>query len=68
MADYEKTIRGGQEELDVFAEKYYGNVKRTVSLYVGKDCDDIAQTVWVKIIEKRHLLANVSNIDNWLFM
>ena len=68
MINIKKIIEGDKEALCEFADLYYKNVVRTAKIYVGDACGDVAQDVWLKIIQKRSLLENVSNIENWLFI
>ena len=39
----------------------------TAKIYAGDEAEDIVQNVWVRIYERREILRNVENIENWLF-
>lgn len=68
MIDLIKASQGDREALDEIVCLYNEKAIKIASIYVRNDYEDVVQNVWVKILEKRHLLANVENFDNWLFL
>jgi RNA polymerase sigma-70 factor (ECF subfamily) len=68
MIDLAKASEGDKEALDEIVNLYNEKVITIASIYVGNDYEDVVQNVWVKILDKRHLLAGVENFDNWLFL
>ena len=68
MIDLIKASQGDKEALDEIVLFYNEKVAKMASIYVGNNFNDVAQDVWVKILDKRHLLSRVENFDNWLFL
>ena len=68
MIDLIKASEGNKEALDEIVNLYNEKAIKIASIYVGNDFEDIVQDVWLKILDKCHLLANVENFDNWLFL
>ncbi|MCL1858274.1 MAG: RNA polymerase sigma factor [Oscillospiraceae bacterium] len=68
MIDLIKASQGDEEALDEIVYLYNEKAVKIASIYVGNDYEDVVQDIWLKIIGKRHLLANVDNFDNWLFL
>ena len=68
MIDLIKASQGDKEALDEIVNLYNEKVIKIANIYVGNNYEDIVQNVWVKILDKRHLLAGVENFDNWLFL
>ena len=68
MLDLIKASQGDKEALDEIVDLYNEKAVKIASIYVGNDYEDIAQNVWLKILDNRHLLADVKNFDNWLFL
>ena len=56
------------EEFDTFIKKYRPMMKKIANLYVNSDdADDVVQNVCIKLHKHRTVLAEIENIDNWLF-
>jgi RNA polymerase sigma-70 factor (ECF subfamily) len=68
MIDLMKASQGDKEAFDRIVGLYNEKVKKIASIYTGSNADDITQDVWIKIYDKRQLLAHVENFDNWLFL
>jgi RNA polymerase sigma-70 factor (ECF subfamily) len=68
MIDLIKASQGNKEALDKIVLEYNEKVIKIASIYMGNDYADIVQDIWVKILDKKHLLARVKNFDNWLFL
>ena len=68
MIDLIKASQGNKEALDEIVDLYNEKAIKIASIYIGNDYEDAVQDVWVKILDKRHLLAGVENFDNWLFL
>ena len=68
MIDLEKAAQGDKKAFDDIIALYNEKVIKIASIYVGDNFADVAQDVWIKIFEKKHLLSNVKNFDNWLFL
>lgn len=64
-------IKASQGDDTAFAEivsTYNAKAAKIASIYVGNNSEDIVQDVWEKILNKRQLLAEVENFENWLFL
>jgi len=68
MTDLLKASQGDKEAFDKIVATYNDKAKKIASIYAGDHYEDITQDVWLKIYDKRHLLADVENFDNWLFL
>ena len=68
MIDLLKASQGDREALEKIVAEYGEKAKRIASIYLGNDHEDIVQDVWLKIMDKCHLLSTVQNFDNWLFL
>ena len=68
MIDLIKASQGDKEALDELVRLYNEQVVKTARIYINGNVDDIVQDIWLKIIDKKHLLASVENFDNWLFL
>jgi len=68
MINLIKASQGDKEAFDEIVFIYNEKAAKIASIYVGNNYDDVVQDVWVKILEKRHLLSNVEDFDNWLFL
>ena len=66
--DLNKAAQGEREAFDDIISKYNDDVIKIAGIYLGKNLADVVQDVWIKIFEKKHLLSNVENFDNWLFI
>ena len=56
------------EAFDTFINKYRPVMKKIANLYVNSDdAEDVAQNVCIKLHKNRDKLAEIDNIDNWLF-
>jgi RNA polymerase sigma-70 factor (ECF subfamily) len=62
-----KAAADDKESFDILVEKFNKNMVITAKIYVGNEAEDIVQNVWIKLYEKREILATVKNIENWLF-
>jgi RNA polymerase sigma-70 factor (ECF subfamily) len=68
MIDLIKASQGNKEALDNIVHLYNEKVIKIASIYIGNNYEVVVQDIWLKILDKRHLLANVENFDNWLFL
>jgi len=68
MIDLQKASKGDKEAFDEIVFSYNEKAIKIASIYLRHDFADVVQDVWVKILEKRHLLSDVENFDNWLFL
>ncbi|MCL2445271.1 MAG: RNA polymerase sigma factor [Oscillospiraceae bacterium] len=68
MIDLIGASQGNKAAFEEIVAIYNEKVKKIAGIYVGNNADDVAQDVWVKILNKRHLLSRVDNFDNWLFL
>jgi RNA polymerase sigma factor, sigma-70 family len=56
------------EAFDTFIQKYRPIMKKIANLYVNSDdAEDVVQNVCIKLHKHRDKLAEIENIDNWLF-
>jgi RNA polymerase sigma-70 factor (ECF subfamily) len=62
-----KAAAGDKASFDILVERFNKNMIITAKIYAGSEAEDIVQTVWVKLYERREILLNVENIENWLF-
>jgi RNA polymerase sigma factor, sigma-70 family len=58
---------GNTVSFDLLVKKYNKNMVTIASIYVNQEAEDVVQTVWTRIFEKKEVLKRVENIDNWLF-
>ena len=68
MIDLFKASKGDKEALGEIVNLYNEKVIKIATIYVKNNYEDVVQDIWVNILEKRHLLADVENFDNWLFL
>jgi len=68
MIDLIKASQGDKEAFDKIILEYNEKVITIASIYMGNDYADVVQDIWVKIFRKKHLLVDVKNFDNWLFL
>ncbi|MCL2512466.1 MAG: RNA polymerase sigma factor [Oscillospiraceae bacterium] len=68
MIDLIKASQGDKEAFDEIVHLYNEKVVQIASIYIGNNFADVVQDVWVKILDKCHLLSHVENFDNWLFL
>jgi RNA polymerase sigma-70 factor (ECF subfamily) len=62
-----KAAEGDKSSFDFLVERYNKNMIIAAKIYTANEAEDIVQNVWLKIYEKREVLATVENIENWLF-
>jgi len=55
------------QSFDALVTAHNANAIKIASIYVGEHCEDIVQDVWLKLLDKQHLLERVENFENWLF-
>ena len=67
MTDLIKASQGNQQAFDNIVAEYNGKALKIAGIYVAEHCEDIVQDVWIKILDKRHLLGDIENFENWLF-
>lgn len=58
---------GDDDSFNFLVEKFNKNMIIIAEIYVKQDSEDIVQNVWTKIYERREVLKNIQNIENWLF-
>lgn len=72
MADIKDLLiqaaNGDNEAFDTFINMYRPMMKKFAGLYINaNDTEDVVQNVCMKLFRYREKLADIDNIENWLF-